>query len=229
MIFIANKYTNWYNSIIASARNRELPADTYTETHHILPRSLGGLDNPENLVRLTGREHFICHWLLVKMVRSKSTRTSMRYALYRMSHVADGTTGRYKITSRKFALIKKHLAKAARHTHLGRVDSDETRKRRSAALKGRPSPTRGTVAWNRGIPNTPETKKKISESLKGKPAWNKGLTWEEEHKQKLSQKMKGMDRPHMKKRVKCSHCDLVSTPSAVTRYHNENCPNKSKK
>ena len=59
------KYTKWYAQITERARNRIL--DTYTETHHIIPRSLGGTDDINNLVELTAREHFICHWLLTKM------------------------------------------------------------------------------------------------------------------------------------------------------------------
>ena len=32
----------------------------YYEKHHIQPKSLGGSNKKENLVRLTAREHFIC-------------------------------------------------------------------------------------------------------------------------------------------------------------------------
>ena len=39
--------------------------ESYTESHHIIPRSLGG----EETVSLSAREHFICHWLLLKMVK----------------------------------------------------------------------------------------------------------------------------------------------------------------
>jgi ssDNA-binding Zn-finger/Zn-ribbon topoisomerase 1 len=38
----------------------------YSENHHIIPRSLGGKDTPDNLVSLTPREHFIAHFLLYK-------------------------------------------------------------------------------------------------------------------------------------------------------------------
>lgn len=39
---------------------------TYYESHHIIPHSLGGSDDNKNLVLLTAREHYLCHWLLVK-------------------------------------------------------------------------------------------------------------------------------------------------------------------
>jgi hypothetical protein len=64
-MYLQNKYTTWYYCIINNATNRVL--NSYTETHHIIPRSLGGSDEKTNLATLTAREHFICHWLLTKM------------------------------------------------------------------------------------------------------------------------------------------------------------------
>lgn len=57
----------------------------YYEKHHILPRSLGGSNEKENLVKLTAREHFICHWLLVKIYdKGTNERHKMLCALWRM-------------------------------------------------------------------------------------------------------------------------------------------------
>lgn len=59
-----------YNKIyekIVEKRKLEEPKDCYTEVHHILPASLGGSNDKDNLVRLTAREHFICHALLLKI------------------------------------------------------------------------------------------------------------------------------------------------------------------
>lgn len=58
-------YQKIYNSIIQNRLNN--PYNGYTETHHIVPKSLGGLSDNDNLVKLTAREHFICHVLLVKI------------------------------------------------------------------------------------------------------------------------------------------------------------------
>jgi hypothetical protein len=41
--------------------------DGYFETHHIIPRCLGGSDDPKNLINLTAREHFIAHLCLVRI------------------------------------------------------------------------------------------------------------------------------------------------------------------
>jgi hypothetical protein len=51
------KYLSWYISLMAKARLRELKT-RYKERHHIIPRSLGGSDLPDNLVDLTYREHW---------------------------------------------------------------------------------------------------------------------------------------------------------------------------
>ena len=64
---MTTKYHRYYNALIENARNRILPSNTYKECHHIIPRSLGGSDDKNNLVDLTAREHYIAHLLLAKM------------------------------------------------------------------------------------------------------------------------------------------------------------------
>lgn len=58
-------YQRQYNLLIQRAKNRVITG--YSETHHILPRCMGGDDDSSNLVRLSAREHFIAHLLLVKI------------------------------------------------------------------------------------------------------------------------------------------------------------------
>lgn len=73
------KYEKIYNDIILRAKKRrwgsvryscfrhlEIP-DFPTETHHVIPRSIGGDDSENNLVVLTLKEHFICHYLLCRI------------------------------------------------------------------------------------------------------------------------------------------------------------------
>jgi hypothetical protein len=50
---------------------------------------------------------------------------------------------------------------------------------------------KGYKAWNRGIPHTEETKKKISEAHKGKDPHNKGIPHTDETKSKISEALKG--------------------------------------
>jgi len=84
-MFTDNKYTRWYQAIVSQAQTliRIKGGSIYYEDHHIIPKSLGGIDSSTNLVRLTAREHFICHLLLVKMVKSKAYQAKMTYAFFR--------------------------------------------------------------------------------------------------------------------------------------------------
>lgn len=81
VIFIDNKYTRWYYKIVNNAQIRESPQ--IHETHHIIPKSLGGNNMKDNLVDLTLREHFLVHRLLPKMTCGDNA-IKMCWALHRM-------------------------------------------------------------------------------------------------------------------------------------------------
>lgn len=54
--------SNIYNDLINYCKYEEI--EGYTETHHILPKSIGGTDEKENLVKLSFPEHLFAHYLL---------------------------------------------------------------------------------------------------------------------------------------------------------------------
>ena len=60
-------YRKVYDAIIERARARERP-DERMEVHHVVPRSLGGADDVENLVALTIREHYVAHRVLDRVI-----------------------------------------------------------------------------------------------------------------------------------------------------------------
>jgi hypothetical protein len=130
--FLVNKYTVWYYSIIESARQRK-NFEGYTENHHVIPDCFyienrskgrnpgwisGDRNNRKNLVKLTFKEHFICHWLLTKMIQGKPYY-QMETALGRMSQISKGqrrilTSGQYeraKIASRDSIIGRKSWIK----------------------------------------------------------------------------------------------------------------------
>jgi len=72
-------YNRIYTEIIENRLKNPI-TEGYTEKHHINPKSLGGLDNPDNLVKLSAREHFLCHYLLAKMYDTES------FNWYKMNH-----------------------------------------------------------------------------------------------------------------------------------------------
>lgn len=76
----------------------------YTEKHHIIPKSLGGTNDSENLVLLTGREHYVAHWLLTKFT-GNTTKQKMVFAFWLMALTNKDNNknlSREKITSRQF-------------------------------------------------------------------------------------------------------------------------------
>ena len=116
-MFNKSKYTNWYNNIINSAKNRKVSG--YTEKHHILPKCMGGDNSETNLVNLTAREHFICHWLLSKMSNNKKTQYQLWNAFTCMLYRQNDYQKRYKISSRVFENIKKEGSEIKREFMLG--------------------------------------------------------------------------------------------------------------
>lgn len=104
-----NKYKNWYNQIIASGKSSRLPG---YERHHILPKSLGGTDDKLNLIYITTREHFVCHWLLTKIYPTGEEHWKMLNAL-RMMRAGNPNQARYntKITSRVYAKLKEEYSR----------------------------------------------------------------------------------------------------------------------
>lgn len=83
MRFNNSKYTKWYFEIINNRKVYKLQSSY--EVHHIIPKSLRGSNTKFNLVRLSYREHFICHLLLTKMCVSTQDTHKMCWALHRLT------------------------------------------------------------------------------------------------------------------------------------------------
>lgn len=164
MLFIDNKYTRWYYCIVTNAQTRKNNLEVYTEKHHIIPRSLGGEDVLENLVKLTAREHFICHRLLAKMTTGLHKR-SMCYAAWQMTLV--DSRERYIPNARVYAVLRKQLSESykgipKKKIHwLGKKHTDETKKKQSLVKMGKNNPM-----W--GKPQSQESKDKKSVAQKGR-------------------------------------------------------------
>lgn len=114
-------YLKHYNAIIERGQTRIKP-DLYLESHHIIPRCLGGSDSPSNLVDLTPEEHYVAHQLLVKiypnnsklyhaanmMVANRATNKSYGWIRRGLSESMKGSNNpNFKGKARK-AYIKKH-------------------------------------------------------------------------------------------------------------------------
>lgn len=185
---LENKYTSCYNNIINNAKNRLL--NGYYENHHIIPRSLGGSNRQDNLVKLTAREHFICHLLLTKMFEGDA-KNKMVHAAWAMATLENEFQKRYKITSKiyeslriKYATLKSESMKGKP----GRNHSEETKKKLSLALVGK-----------KRKPMSEESKRKLSESMKGK---NVGKVRSKEQKLAMSTIVKGRKRSPLSQETK---------------------------
>ena len=109
-IFLNNKYTKWYTNIIETAKTKERCKKLlYYENHHIIPKCLGGERNTNNEVLLTAKEHYICHLLLIKMVRNSKHKSKMAFAFHGMRR--SNSKGNNRFYSKLYEKTKTRISK----------------------------------------------------------------------------------------------------------------------
>jgi hypothetical protein len=160
-MYLQNKYTKCYYNIIDRAKSRDLSKETYTEKHHIIPKSLGGLNNKDNLVKLTAKEHRLAHILLPRMTIDPLHTKSMWYALWMMLRTKNTNQQRKISKGSAFEVAKIKVAENSSQLHKGKTVSKETREKLSKSCQGRPSP-------NKGRAMSENQKQKLSIAHKGK-------------------------------------------------------------
>ena len=232
--FVNNKYTRCYFNLIE--KRRTINFTGYGEKHHVVPRSLGGNNEASNIVKLTAREHAICHLLLMRMTEGKA-KISMIYAANMMLRLKG------KISSRSYEKVKKEFSNVRRGIKL----SDETKRRIADAQRGtkRTEETKFKMSVSHkgyrhsaeaklqmrlshtGVSLSEETKAKMSQSRTGvkhsderKLAMSEarmGFKFEDESKEKMSKAAKN------RQKFACKFCGLLTTSSNITRWHNEKC------
>jgi hypothetical protein len=110
---------------------------SYCEKHHVVPRSLGGGDDTENLVWLTAKEHLIAHKLLVRITTGDNQKKMLNalwaMATMRNSHNKDK---RALLSAEQFARLRETYFESRR----GQPISEETRQKISSSLTGRKIP-----------------------------------------------------------------------------------------
>jgi hypothetical protein len=249
-MFIKNKYTTCYYRIVENASNRVVTG--YTEEHHIIPQSMGGSNNADNLVGLTGHEHFVCHLLLTKMLEGPLKHKAVKAAKMMATVIGPGQQ-RYKVTGRIYEFLKHQIVEV----------SDETRIKMGASQKKRFANSPGTF---KNKMHTEETKQKlrkpkteeqkIKQSLamkgrfKGRIPHNKGKTFEElygtERAAELKEKVKHTgekngfygkkhtEEQRLKKSKEklaspkklCYHCNTEIDAMNYGRWHGDRCKHK---
>jgi hypothetical protein len=121
-MFQPSKYATCYWRLIERAKSRR--GLKKCEKHHVIPRSLGGDNTKSNVVRLTPREHYICHLLLVRMTEGRA-RSKMIFAFFRFNPKNSGVT-----TSKSYARFVdsfRHGLKGEANHFFGKKHTSETK------------------------------------------------------------------------------------------------------
>jgi len=208
-------YRKIYDQIIERARYREIQG--YCETHHIIPSSVGGRDIDENKVKLTAREHFICHWILHTLF-PKNDKLFM--AFHMMCIVSSGNQKRYIPSSRIIEYSKIEQSNRMK----GKPGYWKDKKREDVSGINHPTFKNPEIKKSisrklKGHQVSEETRKKISESNKGKSPWNSGKKTgpiTDLHKSKISKSNIGKAKGEMKQetREKIRNIQLEKSSSA---------------
>lgn len=183
------KYLVWYFNIVNNRVVKKLDKSSNTDLHHIYPKSIFGDNN--NLVRLTIREHILCHVLLWKHFRKlkkvRETKSSW-YSIYRTISCAEakGRVFGTKELANRILTNREELSLAImgeNNPFFGKKHSEESRKKISEA------------GFGRVISEETKTKQRIihKERMRTDPNWmdylrkfNTGRKLPKEHKEKLS-------------------------------------------
>jgi len=155
-------YQRIHDKIIERAQNRLF--EGYTEKHHIVPKCMRGTNSKENLVRLTAREHFVVHQLLVKMYPEHQ---GLVLSAKMMTVDRDG----YRVNNRMYEWLSMRYAKTCSDRMRGKKLSDETRRKMSLAKSKENHPMFGKTGENNqnfGKKHSEETRRKMSIAHSGK-------------------------------------------------------------
>lgn len=130
-------YKKIYNEIIEKSKLKGLNKrllSYYTEFHHIVPKCLGGTNDKYNLVLLTGREHYLCHWLLWKMNKDNN---SLFLAYHKMVYQKNKFQNRnFKLTSKQYGNLKITYSNMLSKRMKNVPKTEDWKNKHSLALRG---------------------------------------------------------------------------------------------
>jgi len=96
-----SRYYDWYVSLCESRRvlNRVKGDGNYYESHHIIPKWLGGKNHLSNLVLFTAREHYLAHYFLFLHLKDRSSSAAF--------HIMNKSVNNEYRDSRKYEEVRK--------------------------------------------------------------------------------------------------------------------------
>lgn len=169
-----------YDAIIENAKRRIINNDANYELHHIIPKSLGGTNDADNLILLSLKEHYVAHHCLSKLGENK-----MLWAFWMMSNNRG-----FKISANEYVKLRlnlKHTEETKRKiskANTGKFHTKET-KRKIGELQ------LGELNHMFNKPHTEESKLKMCNSHKGEKNVNFGKSRNVETKLKIANSLKG--------------------------------------
>ena len=164
-------YERIYSEFITDRREKEGGLSGYFERHHIIPRSLGGDDSQENIIKLTARDHVFAHALL-----SKIHGGPMHYAYWMMVSGAPKQRAarngvKLRVSSFLVAIARerrgKELSKrmsGSKHHFYGTKRSEKVKNKISVSLSNKY--VNGYVSPSKGRRVSIEERRAISERMK---------------------------------------------------------------
>ena len=225
-------YQKHYNKLIQNAIMN--PYEGYTENHHIIPKCMGGDDSKSNLVKLSAKQHFVAHHLLCKIYGG----SKLANAWYSMCRIGKGQEDR-RVNARRFDRVKSVRSKllseemtGERNPFFGKNHTKETRSKirdktnQLRLWETRSDAHKASLLEAQKKPKTSEHKCKIGRKglimlqnivsneiirVDCNDPRGKSDEWVNPRKLKPEQKFK------------CAHCDVITTKSNLTRWHNDNC------
>jgi hypothetical protein len=227
---ISLHYLNRYIKFISSIKNTD--NTSITEKHHILPKSMGGLDHPGNLIDLTPRQHYLAHWMLWKAYKSKQ----MTATFFSMNNRVNPYCQRNFIpNSRIYQKVREDFLKEiSDSTSLLWQDPEYRRKHQVTNSSIKTRQLRSEKA--RELWKNLEYREKIT--LSRKKAWAEGRIHRDHSKCGNKGELNVAKRPEVRfkntgknhysfregfVRPTCPHCGLTSTPVNIKRWHGDKC------
>lgn len=196
------QYQKLYDSLIERARSRTIVG--YCESHHILPKCMGGTDDKENLVDLTPEEHFLCHQLLVKIHRGTAHYANMVYSVKMMTIPPNSNQQRDCSKLKMFGWLRREYSKTV----------SQARKSRPGPMLGKKSPW--TSERNRKLKGT---KRNITATHRSNLIAAISKPRSEEVKAKISATKTGV----VRNTKECPHCRRHISDGNYSRWHGDNC------
>ena len=206
-MFTQNKYLKIYYRIINNALQQQRNNDSgsiYYESHHIIPKCMGGTDDSFNRVLLTAKEHYICHRLLPKFTIGKF-KYKLSYALWAMINRSNKFQKRTQVTARSYEYIRKEYITQQSKGRKGKtlVELYGNEKAQTILLNMKSRKSRGSPS----IKEREEISKRIKNLSKTKP-WKRNF------------QIKPLDRKI------CPHCLREFDLGNYGRYHGDKCKSR---